>query len=321
MSFLERADPEIVPILDAIPPLDLSGDIPTAREAAARARQELIAAAPDVPGVVTRDVMVAGRGPDPDVMVRVYEPESGEHSGAALLYVHGGGMVLMRVSDTDFHCKSIVDRIGCLVVSVDYRLAPESPYPAAVHDCYAVLGWLHASAAELGVDAGRVAIGGLSAGGGLAAGTALLARDRGELPLCFQWLVYPMIDDRNETPSSHEITEPSVWNRASNLRAWDAYLGGDHAPGGDDVPIYAAPARATVEQLAGLPPAYVDVGELDLFRDEDLAYAGRLLQAGVTTELHVTPGAFHASEMYNPTAGSSRRIARQRDEALARALG
>lgn len=320
MSFIERADPEIVPVLDVIPHLDLSGDIPAAREKAARERQALLAAVPEVPGVTTRDVTAEGLGDDPEVMVRVYEPESGDHSGAALLYVHGGGMVLMRVDDTDFHCKSIVDRIGCVVVSVEYRLAPESPYPAAVHDCYAALAWLHRNADDLEVASDRIAIGGLSAGGGLAAGTALMARDRGEHPLCFQWLVYPMIDDRNVTPSSREITEPSVWNRASNLRAWDAYLGPGLAPGSDDVPLYAAPARATTAQLAGLPPAYIDVGELDVFRDEDVGYASRLLQAGVPTELHVTPGAFHASEMYNPGASSSRRITRARMEALSRFL-
>lgn len=320
MSFLDRADPEITPVLELIPPVDLSGDIPTARAKVAEAREQLLAALPDVPGVVTRDVMVPGMEEDPDVMVRLYEPAEGGHDGAALVYLHGGGMVLMRVADTDFHCKSIVAEIGCLVASVEYRLAPEHPHPAAVHDSYAALGWLHAHASELGVDTDRIAIGGLSAGGGLAAGTALLAKERSEHPLCFQWLVYPMLDDRNLTPSSHDITDPRVWNRSSNLRAWAAYLGGSHEVGGTDVPLTAAPGRASVEDLVGLPPAYLDVGELDLFRDEDIAYAMRLLQAGVATELHVTPGAFHASEMYNPEAASSRRITRVRHDALALAL-
>jgi acetyl esterase/lipase len=189
---------------------------------------------------------------------------------------------------------------------------------AALHDCYAALAWLHGHAGDLGVDPARIAVGGLSAGGGLAAAVALLARDRGEVPLCFQWLVYPMLDDRGATPSSHEITDPDVWNRDANDRAWQAYLG--DLAGAGDVPVLAAPARASVEELRGLPPAYVDVGELDLFRDEDIAYAQRLLQAGVPTELHVTPGAFHASEMYGPDADSSRRIERARIEALRRFL-
>ena len=319
MSFRDRADPDIVPVLDLVPPIDLSGDIPSARIRIDEVRRELIAAMPEVPGVVTRDVQVPGLEGDPDVLVRVYEPDTGGHSGGALSYVHGGGMVLMSVADTDFHCKRIVAEVGCLVTSVEYRLAPESPFPAALHDCYAALRWLHEDAGELGVERSRIAIGGLSAGGGLAAGVALLARERGEVPLCLQWLVYPMLDDRSTTPSSHEITEPSVWNRASNLRAWDAYLAG--AAGDDDVPVLPAPARATVDQLRGLPPTYLDVGELDLFRDEVIAYGTSLLQAGVPTELHVTPGAFHASEMYNPMADTSLRIDRARTEALRRALG
>lgn len=319
MSFRDRADQAIVPVLDLVPSIDLSGDIPSARARIAEARSELIAAMPDVPGVVSRDVQVRGVDGGSEVLVRVYEPESGRHSGGALSYIHGGGMVLMSVSDTDFHCRRIVAKVGCLVTSVEYRLAPEAPFPAALDDCYAALRWLCEEAGDLGVDRDRIAVGGLSAGGGLAAGVALLARERGEVPLCLQWLAYPMLDDRNETPSSHEITEPSVWNRESNLRAWDAYLAG--GAGGVDVSVLAAPARASVEDLRGLPPTYLDVGELDLFRDEVIDYAKALLQAGVPTELHVTPGAFHASEMYNPAAETSRRIERARTEALRRHLG
>ncbi|HVT76782.1 MAG TPA: alpha/beta hydrolase fold domain-containing protein, partial [Acidimicrobiales bacterium] len=157
---------------------------------------------------------------------------------------------------------------------------------------------------------------GASAGGGLAAGTCLLARDRGEVAVAGQVLFYPMIDDRDATPSNQEITYSKVWHRDANRFGWSAYLGDRY--GTDDVPIYAAPARATVDQLRGLPPTFIDVGELDAFRDEDIEYAQKLLQAGVATELLVTPGAFHASESYHPGAGSSRRINRFRNEALAR---
>jgi acetyl esterase/lipase len=138
------------------------------------------------------------------------------------------------------------------------------------------------------------------------------------VPLCFQYLVYPMIDDRDLTPSTHDITTTKVWNRRSNQIGWRSYLG-DRA-GGPDVPIYAAPARASVDELRGLPPAYIDVGELDPFRDEDVAYAMRLIEAGVTCELHLTPGAFHGSEMAVPDAPSSRRIRGYRRDALARVL-
>ncbi len=168
------------------------------------------------------------------------------------------------------------------------------------------------------VDRSRLAIGGASAGGGLAAGTALLARDRAEVPLCFQYLVYPMIDDRDTTASTHDITTAKVWNRRSNQIGWRSYLG--DRVGTEDVPIYAAPARASVDELRGLPPAYIDVGELDPFRDEDVSYAMRLLEAGIACELHLTPGAFHGSEMAVPDAPSSRRIRANRRDALSRVL-
>jgi acetyl esterase/lipase len=188
-----------------------------------------------------------------------------------------------------------------------------------VDDAYAALRWLASSADELGVDPARIAIGGASAGGGIAAGTALLARDRGEVPLCFQYLVYPMLDDRACTASNEAVTFPKVWNRDANRHGWRAYLG-DRA-GTDDVPLYAAPARATVDDLGGLPPTYIDVGELDPFRDEDITYAMQLLAAGVPCELHVTPGAFHASEGTVPDAPSSARIRSYRKDVLRRVLG
>jgi acetyl esterase/lipase len=183
-------------------------------------------------------------------------------------------------------------------------------------DCYAGLAWTHRHAAELGVDAARIAVGGASSGGGSAAGLALLARDRGELPVGFQLLIYPMLDDRNVTPASRALTDRRVWNRASNLIGWGAYLG--DAAGTDLVSPYAAPARAT--NLAGLPPAYLAVGDLDLFIDEDIEYAQRLQQADVPTELHVYPGGTHAFDSYAPASALARRFAADRDEALRRAF-
>ena len=225
-------------------------------------------------------------------------------------------MVGGTVASTDGYCAWIADELGVLVASVDYRLAPEHPYPAPIEDCHAGLRWLVASATELGIDLARVAIGGGSAGAGLAAGLALLVRDQGEITVRYQHLVYPMIDDRNQTASSHAILDSRVWNRTCNHVGWNAYLGG--RAGTDGVEAYAAPARAT--DLAGLPPTYICVGTLDLFLDEDIEYARRLLAAGVPTELHVYPGAFHGSPGTVPNAVLSRRWRADELDSIRRAL-
>jgi acetyl esterase/lipase len=319
VQFLERLDPELAPHLEGLPPLDFSGDLPALRDAARRAEQPLLDAMPDVPGVASVDHLVPGRDGDPDVRVRVYQRVDRAPGAAAMLWIHGGGMVFGSVEGDDFMCRTWASKLGCVIASVDYRLAPEHQYPAHVDDCYAALLWLARSARSLDIDPARVAIGGASAGGGLAAGTALLARDRGEVALCFQLLVFPMLDDRGLTSSSQGPGCDKVWNGAANRDAWAAYLG--ERAGGDDVPVYAAPARASVEQLRDLPPAYIDVGELDPFRDEDIAYAARLLEAGVPCELHVTPGVYHASESRILGAASSRRIRGYRSDALRRVLG
>lgn len=313
-DFIDRLDPDLVPALEATPAMDLGGDLPKLREALRRFNEPLWAALPDVPEVESTDEHAG------DVPVRVYSRRDRAVAPVAgLLWIHGGGMVFGSVDGDDFMCRTWARNLGCVIVSVEYRLAPEHPYPAHVDDCFAALEWLTTRTGELGVDPARVVIGGASAGGGVAAGTALLARDRGLLPaLAAQMLVFPMIDDRDATPSTQEITEPRVWNRVSNRHGWRAYLG-DRA-GTDDVPVYAAPARASVDQLRGLPPTYIDVGELDPFRDEDIAYAARLLQAGVPCELHVTPGVWHASESTVVDAASSRRIRGYRNEWMRRHL-
>jgi len=224
--------------------------------------------------------------------------------------------VMGDIEQDDRLMKQLVKRISCVAVSVDYRLAPEHPFPAPVEDCYAGLKWLFGHAEELGVDRSRIAIGGASGGGGLCAGLALLARDRGEVCPAFQLLIYPMIDDRNVTPASYAITDPRMWNRESNRLGWKAYLGRDG--GGADVSPYAAAARAT--DLTKLPPAFIPVGALDLFVDENIEYAQRLIQAGVPTELHVYPGAFHGFDVFAPSATVSKQFKADRDNALKRAL-
>ena len=318
MNFMDQLDPELRVVLEAFPAegaVNLN-DIPAARAKLRKLFTAMQATLPAVEGVTSQDQLVPGLQGDSAVRVRIYQPADRPNILPGLLWIHGGGYVLGDIEQDDRLMKQLVKRIGCVALSVDYRLAPEHPFPAPVEDCYAGLQWLFAHAGELGVDPSRIAIGGASAGGGLAAGLALLARDRGEVQVAFQLLIYPMIDDRNVTPASYAITDPRVWHRESNRLGWKAYLGRDG--GGDDVSPYAAAARAT--DLTHLPPAYIPVGALDLFIDENIEYAQRLIQAGVPTELHVYPGAFHGFDAFAPSAAVSKQFKAERDNALKRAL-
>lgn len=269
--------------------------------------------APENPGVSVEDRMVPGPQGAPEVRVRIYRPEGAAGALPGVYYIHGGGMVLGTVEGEEANAMRISHEVGAVVVSVDYRLAPEHPHPAPVEDCYAGLVWTAEHADELGIDAQRMAIYGGSAGGGLALGTVLLARDRSGPALSFMMPIYPMIDDSHSTPSSQEIVDIGIWDRDGNIEAWQWYLGGQEAD------QYAAPTRA--EDLSGLPPAFIDVGTVDLFRDQDIAFAQRLMQAGVPCELRVYPGSYHACETFAPDAALSQRIWEGRLEALTRALG
>jgi acetyl esterase/lipase len=318
MSFIDQLDPELRAVIQKLPtdrPLNLN-EIPTARVKMKKMVTALLENMPAVEGVSSRDEFVPGAPGDPKVRVRVYQPEAQPNKLPALYWIHGGGYVMGDIEQDDRLMKQLVKRIGCVTVSVDYRLAPEHPFPAPVEDCYAGLKWLFAHASELGVEPSRIAIGGASGGGGLCAGLALLARDREEVRPAFQLLIYPMIDDRNVTPASYAITDPRMWNRESNHLGWRAYLGREG--GGADVSPYAAAARAT--DLKNLPPAYIPVGALDLFVDENIEYAQRLIQAGVPCELHVYPGAFHGFDLFAPSAAVSKQFKADRDNALRRAL-
>lgn len=284
-------DPELLPMVDNFPAVRWEeGTL-----AEVRALMEQIGAAiptPDVP-VDVRESRIPGPEGAPEVPVVIYRPADVAGKLPALLHIHGGGYVAGLPQMADAQNRQLAHDLQCVIVSVDYRLAPETPHPGPLEDCYAGLRWLYANAASLGVDATRIAIGGESAGGGLTAALALLARDRGEVPLVLQILIYPMLDDRTATniaPSTY--SGEFLWDSNSNVFGWRSYLGRE--PGGD-THYYAAPARA--ENLAGLPPAFVAVGQLDLFIDEDIEYARRLIDAGVPTELHVYPGAFHGFDM------------------------
>lgn len=252
--------------------------------------------------VTVYNLNVPGPHDAPEVRLRIYEPASKTSGHSGVLYIHGGGYILGTPEMTDAGCRLMVTEIDCIVVSVDYRLAPEHPFPAPLDDCYAALQWFSTHAEELGVDASRIAVAGASAGGGLTAALCLLARDRKGPDIIFQAPLCPMLDDRNNTPSSYEFTDPRVWNREKNIFAWEAYLGSGNK---EDVSPYAAAARA--EDLSGLPPMYTYVGELDLFRDETIDYAARLMRAGVPAEIHVYPGCFHAFEMFTQIADISLR--------------
>ncbi|OKP95208.1 alpha/beta hydrolase [Paenibacillus sp. P46E] len=308
MDFINRVAPELRQGVADLPPFHLPGDLDSARGDIQypAERSELVR-------ITERYLSVAGSY---QMLVRIYEPA--ERNGKALpglLWTHGGGYVLGHPGGDDALCESFVIAANCVVVSPDYRLAPEHPFPAAIEDSYAALVWLADINNELNVDLARIAVGGASAGGGLAAALALMARDKGGPALCFQLPLYPMIDDRNDTPSSYEITHSSVWNRENNLAAWEMYLGG--TSGGDTSP-YAAPSRA--DNLADLPPAYTCVGQLDPFRDETIEYVTRLAQAGVEVEFHLYPGGYHGFEHAVPSAGISRRTREDYINAMARAL-
>lgn len=295
MTTRNLVDPELVAILDMFPPLALTTEsLQQMRTFLKEMYTQAPADAPDFSAISVKERLIPGAPGAPDVRVLVYQPTNGATPLPALLWIHGGGYVLGSADQDDRQVKSIVSAVGCAAVSVDYRLAPETPHPGPVEDCYAALKWLYIHAEELGVDTTRLAIGGASAGGGLAAGLGLLTRDRGEVPLAFQLLIYPMLDDRTVTAREpHPYTGEYVWTPDANRFGWTALLGQE--PGGPDVSPYAAAARA--DHLGGLPPTYISVGALDLFLEEDLEYARRLMRAGVPTELHVYPGAFHGFNM------------------------
>ena len=256
--------------------------------------------------MANRDVVHEERtipGPDgsPDLIVSIFRRTDHIAGGPGIYHTHGGGMIIGdRFTGIDVVLEW-VELMDAVAVSVEYRLAPENPDPAPVEDCYAGLVWTAENADELGFDPARLIIAGGSAGGGLAAGVTLMARDKGGPALAGQVLIYPMIDDRNETVSSHQIDGTGVWDRGSNDTGWDALLGDRRKT--DAVSIYAAPSRAT--DLSGLPPAFIDVASAEVFRDEDVAYASAIWAAGGIAELHVWPGGFHGFELMAPQAAIS----------------
>ncbi len=313
MTTKHLVDPELVPILAYIPDTVLTAEILPQVRAMSRSSVDLSPS----PTLSISEHFIPGPEGSPDVRVLVYVPTPVQGAVPAVLWLHGGGYIMGSANAEDAMIKSIVSAVGCAAVSVDYRLAPETPYPGPVEDCYAALKWLSTHAAELGIDPKRIAVGGSSAGGGLAAALALLTRDRGEFHLMFQLLIAPMLDDRTAALAEpHPYTGEFIWTREANRFGWTSLLGQE--PGGPDILSYAAPARA--EHLEGLPATFINVGAIDLFLEEDMEYARRLLRAGVPTELHIYPGAYHGFRM---VADAQVTQAAQRDQlnALKRAFG
>lgn len=314
-----RFDPELEVMLtvlaDALPPTITTEMIPLMRNVVLPGvprSDEVIAAA----GLVARDVTIPGHDGD-DIVVSVVHAAGRTGTGPGFYHVHGGGMVMGDRWSGIAGLAAWLHRYNGVAVTVEYRLAPEFPDPYPVEDSYAGLEWTAEHADELGIEADRLLIVGGSAGGGLAAGTALLARDRRGPALCGQLLMYPMLDDRDASVSTHQIDGVGVWDRGSNVVGWTALLG--QRRGTDDVSIYAAPARAA--DLAGLPPTFIDCGSAEVFRDEDVAYATAIWAAGGDAELHVWPGGFHAFESFAPQSALAQEMLAARDNWIRRILG
>jgi acetyl esterase/lipase len=309
-------DPEIAPIVPLLPTETDWSDVPAARRMMLELFAKLPVAATEAAlHVRFEDRTIPGAADHRALSVRVYTP--GDGGGAprpGVVYIHGGGFCFGSVELEHAGALGAAHAAGAVVVSVEYRLAPEHPFPAGVEDCYAALVWLATEARALGVDPQRIGVMGQSAGGGLAAGLALLARDRGGPRLCVQLLGIPELDHRLETASMRQFVDTPLWSRPNAIMSWRCYLGA--SPG--EVSPYASPAIA--KDLRGLPPAYVSTMEFDPLRDEGIAYALRLLEAGVPVELHQYPGTFHGSAGLVPNAAVSKRASAEWLDALARGL-
>lgn len=306
-------DPSLLPGLDFMPSLDLTPEsLPAIREG----MEQMTAMVPEpqdsrVEWREERFVTPAGH----ELLVRIYRPSGTDGPLPAVLHIHGGGYVMGSVRTNHLSNIELAVSASALILSVDYRLAPETVAPGAVEDCYAALQWLHGNTEALGVDPARIAIRGESAGGGLAAALALLARDRGGPTIAHQNLIYPMLDDRTCITRLPAHLGAFVWTPQANAFGWRSLLGQE--PGSAEVSPYAAPARA--EDLAGLPPTFIAVGALDLFLVEDMDYARRLIEAGVAAELHVYPGAYHGFDVL-PDAAPVRQMKRDAVAALRKVL-
>lgn len=318
MTTRKLVDPALLPVLDLFPTVALSNELLAPMREAERFAQLPVVVSDEVREGVAQTVRgVPGPPGAPEITLTIYQPRKAAGPLPCIYHIHGGGYVGGSAAQLEpLHRPAAYD-LQCVIVSVDYRLAPENPFPAGIEDCYAGLAWTFANADALGIDRTRIGVMGESAGGGLAAALALLARDRGAYKLAFQHLIYPMLDDRTcVTAEPNPMAGEFIWTPHNNRFGWSALLG--HEPGRDGVSAYAAPARAT--DLSGLPPAFIACPTLDLFIDEDITYATRLMRAGVPVELVVYPGGFHGFDIFGGDAPISIRARADSRRALQRAL-
>ena len=246
--------------------------------------------------ILVENIFITGKDDRTKIRLRIYKPKSIAAPTPLLLWLHGGGYVIGKPEMDDPGCAQFVRELGITIVSVDYRYAPKYPFPAGLEDSYSALKWVESRSQQLGIDAKRIALGGASAGGGLAAALVQLAHDRQEVKPVFQLLVYPMLDDRTVLRADIDDSNSPAWSQKSNRFGWESYLG--EKCGAEDVPAYSVPARR--EDLSGLPQAWIGVGTLDVFHDEDVAYAQRLKECGIECELYIVPGAFHGFDIFDP---------------------
>lgn len=314
-SLESRIDPVLLEAYQQQPPLRLAQN---GLEGFRSFFQSLVGSPdlPQDPAIEVYDVMIPGRDPRVEIRLRIYKPHNLLQIAPGIYWIHGGGFLFGAPEQDEAQSLRWAREVGAVVVAVDYRLAPEHPYPAPLDDCYGGLLWFAQNAESLGVDKNRLAVAGASAGGGLTAAVSLMARDLGGPSLAFQMPLYPMIDDRFQTPASREDFGDKVWNNTDNLYAWRSYIG--HLMGTGQVTPYMAPARAT--DLSGLPPAYSSVGTLDPFRDDTINYLARLAQAGVPVEFHLYPGAYHAFEVLAPDTEYAQRASKEYVRVLKKAL-
>jgi len=307
MNIMDRLHPELVQILGQMSDIKLPSDLEQARKIKPNPRKH-------VDEVEVTETYVNSYD-NHKIFVRIYSPKNKQNKLPVLMWIHGGGYVMGHPDYDDELCEEFVLQASCIVVAPAYRLAPEHPYPAGLEDCYSTLQWIGDQAETFGGDASAIAIGGGSAGGGLTAALALLNRDRKGVKLCYQLPLYPMIDYRNITASSYEITDDRIWSRKNNIEAWNMYLA-DLTE--QDDRGYASPLHA--KSYAGLPPVYTCVGELDAFRDETIQYVARLSEANIPVEFHLYPGCFHSFERAEPNASISIQARQSYINALANAF-